>query len=138
MIDLALTTARVAVDADIVFPDGLPGFPDAHRFRVRSWPRPDEPFALLVDVDAPDEVAFAVVPATMLAEARLDLLEAAAAHPTLRDLADVVVRCIVTPGHAPTVNLLAPIVVDRATGIARQVALDGPPDAARAPLVLLP
>jgi len=133
MIDLALSTACAAVDADIVFPDGLPGFPDARRFRVRSWPRPDEPFALLVDVDQPD-VAFAVVPAGMLDSAQVDVLEAAAAHPTLRDIADVVVRCIVTPGHAPTVNLLAPIVVDRATGIARQVTLDGPPDAIRTPL----
>lgn len=137
MIDLALTNATRGVDADLVFPDGLPGFPDAHRFHVRSWPRPGEPFALLIDVDRP-EVAFAVVPVSLLDVAHLDVLEAAAAHPTLRDLADVVVRCIVTPGHAPTVNLLAPIVVDRATGVARQVTLDGPADAIRTPLQLRP
>jgi flagellar assembly factor FliW len=136
VIDLALGGAHG--DADVVFPDGLPGYPQARRFRVGSWHRADDPFALLVSTDEPD-VAFAVVPAALLDHATVDVIEAAAGHPTVRHLSDAVVRCIVTPdAAAPTVNLLAPIVVDRSTGIARQVALDGPPDAARAPLNLRP
>lgn len=136
MIDLALATAG----SDIHFPDGLPGFPGPRRFGVRTWPERERPFALLVDAAEP-EVAFAVVPASLVEHEGFDVLEAAAAHPTLRALSDAVIRCIVSPGRtgsAPTVNLLAPIVVDRATGIARQVTLDGPADALRATLRLRP
>jgi flagellar assembly factor FliW len=138
VIDLALAGARTTADADVVFPSGLPGFADAHRFRVRAWTATPEPFALLVSIDRPD-VTFAIVPAALLDTAPLDLEDALCAHPTLQRVSDAVVRCIVTPGgrgREPTVNLLAPIVVDRVTGAACQLALDGPCHATRARLAL--
>jgi flagellar assembly factor FliW len=138
VIDLALAGARASADADVVFPAGLPGFADARQFRVRAWTATSEPFALLVGVDRPD-VTFAIVPAALLDAAPIDLGHALRAHPTLQRVGDAVVRCIVNPaGHGcgPTVNLLAPIVVDRVTGTASQVALDGPCHATRARLAL--
>jgi flagellar assembly factor FliW len=138
VIDLALAGARATADADVVFPSGLPGFADAHRFRVRAWTTTPEPFALLVSIDRPD-VAFTIIPASLVDAPPFDLERALHAHPTLQRVGDAVVRCIVTPstdGSTATVNLLAPIVVDRVTGTACQVALDGPHHATRARLAV--
>ena len=47
--------------AEITFPAGLPGFPDAHRFVVAPWGPAGSPFLLLSSMEDAD-VGFVVVP----------------------------------------------------------------------------
>ncbi len=117
---------ELAVPADRVlhFPQGLIGFPRAHRFVILDH-RPGSPFKWMLCLDLPD-VAFAVVePACMVPDycAPLDF----AARSLGTDPADVALFVIVTIPSDPmamTVNLMAPVVVDVRTRLSRQLVLE--------------
>lgn len=129
----------VADGAALSFPDGIPGFPDAHGFVLQDLVE-DGAFQLLASTD-------------------VDGLELVVAHPwpffpeytpeigleDQRELGidqpeDAVVFCAVTlpeDDGPPTMNLLGPFVVNRHTGIGRQLVLDdAEATPVRAPLVL--
>jgi flagellar assembly factor FliW len=128
VIDLALLEVD---DGLLSFPAGLPGFPGARRFRVR--PLRGTPFSVLEAYGAAP-LALVVVDPTVLDD-DVDTGLAIAAHPDRPRSAAV--RCIVTPDdRSPTVNLLGPLVVDRATGATYQVELPLPGHASRSPLAL--
>jgi flagellar assembly factor FliW len=105
-------------DRVLAFPGGLIGFCDAHRFVLLEPERPGSPFRCLVCVDQP-ELGFVVCdPVCVWPDYPADvpaLEEIASAE---RDfLAIVTVRDM-------TVNLMAPLVVDRRARTGRQVVLD--------------
>ena len=124
-----VTSARfgdfaVPVDRVLHFPQGLIGFPRARRFVILDH-RPGSPFKWMLCLEQPD-VAFAVVePGKMVPDYRAPLELAARTLGT--DPADVALFVIVTIPPDPTamtVNLMAPVVVDARTRIARQLVLE--------------
>jgi flagellar assembly factor FliW len=117
---------EVPVDRILHFPQGLIGFPKAHRFVILDH-RPGSPFKWMLCLEQPD-VAFAVVePARMVPDYEAPL--ALAARTLGTDPADVALFVIVTIPPDPTamtVNLMAPVVVDVRTRKAIQLVLEGP------------
>lgn len=113
-----------AVDRVLHFPQGLIGFPRAHRFVILDH-RPGSPFKWMICLEQPD-VAFAVVePDTMVPDYRPPLELAARTLGT--DPAEVALFVIVTIPPDPTamtVNLMAPVVVDLRTRTSRQLVLE--------------
>jgi flagellar assembly factor FliW len=128
VIDLALLEAG---GGELALPAGLPGFPGLRRLRAR--PLRGTPFSVLESCGTAP-LTLVVVPPGLLAH-DLDTRRAIASHPDEPRAA--VVRCIVTPDEcSPTVNLLGPLVVDRATGVTFQVELPLACHASRSPLAL--
>lgn len=115
---------EVPADRVLHFPQGLIGFPKARRFVILDH-RPGSPFKWMLCLDEPD-VAFAVAePGCLVPDYRapLDL----AARVLGADPSDVALFVIVTIPPDPTamtVNLLAPVAVDRRTHTSRQLVLE--------------
>ncbi len=113
--------------------DPLPGFPDARRFALMGHDR-DSAFCWLVCIDRP-ELAFVVTHPWLLvpdydpavAPEHLAALDGKA----LEDLDLLVI--VTLRDRAATLNLAAPLLVNRAAGRGRQVILEGD-HSTRAPL----
>jgi len=120
-----MTTATVEVGgarvpAELQVPDELPGLPGRSSYRLDTVPDAEGLFTLR-SLDGPETRLFVVDPAVYLPayEPQLPADPSGAEHRTL---------VVVHPpaGDEPaTANLLAPIVVDVATGVAVQTVLDG-------------
>jgi len=125
--------------AEITFPAGLPGFPDAHRFVVAPWGPAGSPFLLLSSMEDAD-VGFVVVPPWVFyPEYDFELDSGTAERLALAGAEDAVVFAVVTLREQPedsTLNLLGPIVVNRFTHEAAQVVLPSAGYSVRAPLAI--
>src|SRR5260221_4450190 len=101
--------------AEITFPAGLPGFPNAHRFEVAPWGPAGSPFLLLSSTEDPD-IGFVVVPPWVFYPTyEFELDTAAAERLALTESHAAVVFVVLTLREAPensTLNLLGPIVVN--------------------------
>jgi flagellar assembly factor FliW len=108
------------------FRAGLPGFPDAHEFFLAHEGDDDSPFWILQSaIDA--KVAFVlVVPFAFFPDYDFELDDAGAERIGITEGADALVFSVVTlaaKAEDSTVNLLAPIVVNRHSGEALQHVL---------------
>jgi flagellar assembly factor FliW len=125
--------------AEITFPAGLPGFPQAHRFDLAPWGPAGSPFLLLSSTEEPD-VGFVVVPPWVFyPEYEFELDTGTAERLSLTASEDAVVFVVVTLRERPadsTLNLLGPIVVNRHTHEAAQVVLPSAGYSVRAPLAI--
>jgi flagellar assembly factor FliW len=125
--------------AEITFPAGLPGFPQAHQFALAPWGPAGSPFLLLSSTDDP-EVGFVVVPPWVFyPDFEFELDTATAERLGLNEAEDAVVFAVVTLRERPeesTLNLLGPIVVNRFTHEAAQVVLASAGYSVRAPLAV--
>jgi flagellar assembly factor FliW len=123
---------------ELVFGNGLPGFPDARRFAlVRIGDEGEGPFAMLRCLDMP-ELEFVVVhPFEFFPSYAPELDDDTAARLDLRSADDAVILAIVTiPDEVKdaTANLAAPIIVNRRTRQALQAVLGDIELDLRAPL----
>lgn len=130
-----------AADTDLRelhFDDGLPGFPDRHRFALVRWGGDDSPFSLLEAVDDPS-LRFVVVPPEVFFPSYAPVLgDDDVERLSLTGADDAIVLVVVTLGDAAldaTANLLGPVVINRHTLVAAQVVLTGQDLPTRAPLV---
>jgi flagellar assembly factor FliW len=125
--------------AEITFPAGLPGFPQAHRFELVPWGPAGSPFLLLSSVEDA-EIGFVVVPPWVFyPEYEFELDTGTAERLGLAASEDAVVFAVVTLRERPeesTLNLLGPIVVNRFTHEAAQVVLPSAGYSVRAPLAI--
>lgn len=121
------TTAPPDVQ-ELRFDDGLPGFPDHHRFTLARWGGEGSAFSLLRSVDD-DELHFVVVPPELFFPDYAPVIDDDAVERLgLTAPDDAIVVVVVTLGATPedaTANLLGPIVVNRHTLVAAQVVLTG-------------
>lgn len=108
----------------VEFAAGLPGFPDAHRFRLEDLGEALRPFQRLRHVGEP-EMSFTVVLAGLLyPDYSVEIDEDHQATLGISSPEDVVTYLMITvprPPQPPTANLLGPVVVNRRTGVAAQV-----------------
>jgi flagellar assembly factor FliW len=130
------------VDAEdaICFPQGVIGFPNDDTF-VLLRPREDSRIAWIQSTRTP-ELALPVVSLHMTAiDAPLDAIAKAVTEMNIAENIDdcaVLLVVTATPNNRPTVNLLAPIIVNSATRTGVQVLLDVDPRALQTPLCLRP
>lgn len=137
----SVTTIGNEPEADLpelVFPAGLPGFPDVRRFALVRWGDGDSPFSLLRSLEDPD-LAFVLVPPNLFfPNYAPELDDDTAERLRLHDSEDALVLVMVTVGERAadaTANLIAPVVVNRRTREAAQVVLVGSEHDLRTPLV---
>ena len=137
MIATELTCEPEGATTTLYLPAGLPGFPHLDRLRAQCEGDDLATSSALISLDDPG-VRFVVVSPWRLDpgfELPLDRRTMHRLGLTNRD--DAVALCLVTPEQPPrdsTVNLLAPIVVNRRTGEACQVVLGPPCGLLRSPL----
>lgn len=110
----------------IRIPGGLVGFPEHQGFEV-FYREEELPFRWLRLV-GPDPVDFVVIePAGLIPGYELELFDEDAAFLGISEPSDAVVLNIVTVSRAQpptaTVNLVGPVVINRRTGLAKQVVL---------------
>ncbi|WP_149203372.1 flagellar assembly protein FliW [Actinotalea subterranea] len=113
-----------------------PGLRDLRRFTLTALDELGLLFALRA-VDEPETRLFLVPPRIYFPDYEPHLDPSVRADLEVADGADTVLLVVVHPGQdgrPPTANLLAPVVVDPASGRAVQVVLDGDEWPLRAPL----
>jgi flagellar assembly factor FliW len=135
MIELELTTETELVE--IHFAAGIPGFPNARRFSLEPWGGPESPFMMMSSIDDPDVGFVVIAPWVFHPDYEFELDRATAERLGLNDVSDAVVVCVVTLAERAedaTVNLLGPIVINRATLEACQAVLPASGYQVRAPL----
>lgn len=124
-------TGEVAV---LEFPDGIPGFPDAHRFTLLDL-TDEGTFQLLQSVDHPDLSMVVATPWLFFPSYAPELEPTDRRALQLEDADDAVVFCAVTAEDDELfVNLLGPFVVNAQSRRGRQVVLADQDLPARAPV----
>jgi flagellar assembly factor FliW len=122
---------------EVTVPKGLCGFPESTRYALTTWGGEGSPYRLLRSLDV-EGLEFVVVdPALFFADYVVELDDADAAVVGIDDATDAVVYVIVTlgdPVEESTANLLGPLVVHRATGVAVQAVQVSPDLSSRTPL----
>lgn len=123
----------------IVFPAGIPGFPDVHKYLILE--HSDEGvFHILQGVDDPAVAFILIDPRTFVPDYTVEVVRDEVEELQLEEDDEAVVLAIVTvpPGNpsAMTVNLQAPIVLNARTRIGRQVVLTDSPYSIRHPLLV--
>ena len=125
--------------AVLSFPDGIPGFPQARGFVLDDLAA-DGPFRLLRSTDVDDLELVVGHPWPFFTDYAPEIGEEDQRDLGIEVPEDAVVFCAVTlpdDDGPPTMNLLGPFVVNRHTGVGRQVVLDDVgATPVRAPLVL--
>jgi flagellar assembly factor FliW len=116
---------------------GMPGLEEYHRFTLAAVDGGPLYWLACVDEPAitlPAADAFAIDP-----DYSFELSDGDVASLALRQAADALVLSVLTvaPQGQVTANLLAPVIVNRTTGAARQVILDGTSYALRHPVMSL-
>jgi flagellar assembly factor FliW len=114
-------------DSILTFAEGIIGFPEEHKFVL--IPHNTGGFLAWLQSARSPELALPVVSAHAFGDKYPDVpvepaAEAAGLGTNLEDIAVLVVLCA-QQGQPPTVNLLAPILVNVATHQGAQVILDG-------------
>ena len=113
---------------EVVFPAGLPGFPSATRFVLETMGPTLDPFCRMRCLDPPDLCFTVVPPGLLFGDYTVTIDEEQAKRLDLRSAEDAVILAIVTLAVAPEppkVNLLGPLVLNRATHVAAQVVQHG-------------
>jgi flagellar assembly factor FliW len=133
------TVTAPATDAVPVlqFRDGLPGFPDAHRFRLEPLDPTGTLFALR-SVEQEGLRFLLLAPGTFFPGYAVELDDDTVGRLGLTTADDALVLLVVTPGEgvaSATANLLAPVVVNQRTAVAAQVVLGDADLSVAAPLV---
>ncbi len=111
----------------VTFPSGLPGFPDAHRFILMSESNPPDIFYWMQCVDD-GEVAFTLMDVYRVMEDYDPVVDAE----ELTELGEIsetpleIYNIVVIPDDPKEmrVNLMAPVVINNITGLAKQVILE--------------
>ena len=122
---------------EVLFAQGLPGFPGPRRFALVRWGAADGPYSVMVDLDAPVVRFLVVPPQVFFPEYVVDLDDAVAASLALEDPDDCLVLVIVALGDRPqdaTANLLGPIVINVRTLQGLQAVLSDSGHTTRVPL----
>jgi flagellar assembly factor FliW len=107
------------------FDDGIPGFPDAHRFQLVEIVD-DGAFQLLQSVDDPDLAMVVAVPWLFFPDYSPELTDMDQSGLGIEDEQDAVVFCAVTldsEQRTAHMNLLGPFVVNVKTRKGRQIVL---------------
>lgn len=120
-----LGNMEVAATERITFPTGLPGFIEEKEFVL--LPETNSPFAFLQSLREPDLTFLLVDPFAFYRDYSFDLNDEVVEELALTETNPPQVWCIVTvPGKATdmTVNLLAPILINRQDNVARQHVLE--------------
>jgi flagellar assembly factor FliW len=119
-------TADTATGNILRLPNGLIGFPEHHTFEL--FFQPDQlPFRWL-RLHGPEVVHFVVIePGGIIPDYEPELFDEDAAFLGITDPSDALVLNIVTVSHSEpvtaTANLIGPIVINRRTGMGKQVVL---------------
>jgi flagellar assembly factor FliW len=119
----------------LTFPWGLPGFGQLRTFAIVRIPD-TKPGIWLRSLEEPTIALPVVEPWAYFPEYEPVLPSYAAATLEIESPGDVTMFCIVVPNdpvHGPTVNLYAPVVINRTTRIGRQIMLDDSRYAMRTP-----
>lgn len=123
-------------DKIIDFDDGIPGFPDLHRFVIVEL-QEDGAFQELRSVDDPGVAMIVCVPWLFFPEYAPTLSDAEQADLALTSADDAVLFVPVSiSGDDVTLNLLGPFVVNKATRRGRQLVLSDSDYSVRAPIAL--
>jgi len=107
------------------FPDGLPGFPHARQFRFEPLEENLPPFFSMSSLDISGLRFVVVPPGAVFENYVIEVPEDDVERLGLHHADDALVVVIVTVAQPPTANLLGPVVVNRHTGLSRQVVLTG-------------
>jgi len=131
--------AEPAVDErELYFENGLPGFPDAHRFSLTRWGAEDSPFSILRSLEH-EGLEFVVVPPVVFFPSYApEVDDATVGRLELKTSEDALLLAVVTLGDKATdatANLMGPIVVNRHTRKAAQAVLATSGYELRTPLV---
>lgn len=122
---------------EVLFAQGVPGFPGPRRFALVRWGAADGPYSVMVDLDAPVVRFLVVPPHVFFPDYAVDLDDAVAAALQLHDPDDCLLLVIVALGDRPedaTANLLGPIVINVRTLEGLQAVLADSGHSTRAPL----
>ena len=122
---------------EIVFEDGLIGFPDSHRFLLVQIDDATADVFELRSLDEPGLGFVTVAPGSFFPEYAPELDDATAGRLGLSCAEDVLLLAVVTlgeTGEEATANLLAPVVVNQHTAHACQAVLSEQAWPLRAPL----
>ena len=122
---------------EIVFEDGLIGFPDAHRFLLVQIDDATSDVFELRSLDEPGLGFVTVAPGSFFPDYAPELDDATAGRLGLHEAGDVLLLAVVTLGESgadATANLLAPVVVNQHTAHACQAVLSEQGWPLRAPL----
>lgn len=120
---------EVNEDSLVTLPEGMIGF-EQYRSYVLIEHRPESLFRWLQSTEQPDLAFLVIDPSDFFTDYIVDLPDWDAESLGLSDPLEAVVlttAAVDTEGGRITTNLLAPIVINGTTRIARQVALDHPP-----------
>ena len=120
----------------ITFKQGIPGFENFHRYAILQY-KDGSPFHILQSLEKVNLAMVIVELATVLPEYSFDLADEAVAQLNLARPEDAtVVVVVVLPEDITkaTVNLAAPIVINQATKLAKQIILEHPAFSLRHPL----
>jgi flagellar assembly factor FliW len=116
---------EVREEAVIRFPDGLPGFEELHRFLLLSLPEL-EPVQFLVSIDD-TEISFPVLPAPLCVPDYAPDVRAADLEPLRAAEGSAVTTYVILTfhheGERVTANLRAPVLINPASRVGRQVTL---------------
>ena len=121
-----LLTADNAAGHSLKLPNGLVGFPEYTSFEL-LFQADQLPFRWM-RLLGPDEVHFVVIePGGLIPDYQPELFDEDAAFLGIQDPTDALVLNIVTVTRtepvSATVNLIGPIIINRRTGISKQVVL---------------
>jgi flagellar assembly factor FliW len=119
----------------ITFPWGLPGFGQLRKFAIVRIPD-TKPGTWLRSLEEPSIALPVIEPWSHFPEYEPVLPRYAVTTLEIESPGDVSIYCIVAPAdpaHGPTVNLYAPVVINRSTRLGRQVMLDDARYAVRTP-----
>ena len=133
-------TTALPTDQDAVlrFRDGIPGFPDSHRFMLTDLGE-DSAFQVLQSLDQEDVSLVVSVPWLFFPDYAPELSEEDRRDLGIDAPEDAVIFCPVTLGAEPEtvyMNLLGPFLVNAETREGRQVALADASLPVRAPVRL--
>lgn len=132
------TDGEVRAEQVLLFRDGIPGFPDHHRFAIVEIV-PDGAFELLQSLDDPDMAMVVCVPWLFFPDYAPELSDSDQRELGINTPEDAVVFCPVTldPDEGVAyVNLLGPFIVNASTSQGRQVVLADGSQPTRAPVQL--
>lgn len=122
-----ISQAESGSSLEVSLPHGLVGFPDHHSFEIVADPE-QAPFQWL-RLNGPDLLDFVVIePTGIIADYEIELFDEDAEFLGITDGTNVTIYNIVTvrPGAnaTATVNLTAPVIVNRKTRVAKQCILE--------------
>ncbi len=115
-------------DEDVIlFPGGMPGFEQLHRFLLIDT-EACEPLRFLQSIERP-EISFPVIdPLVLEPDYKVELTAEQRSRLELTDDSDLLIWCVVTVSEdalKATMNLLAPVVVNSVNSKAAQIVLVG-------------